>query len=52
MGAQGEDMYGAHLTRALKENGEKKITDWMVDRQVKQIYVEEKFGDEKKNLPL
>ena len=27
LGAQCEDMYGAHLIRSFKENGEKKITD-------------------------
>ena len=52
MGAQGEDLYGAHLVRSLKENREKKITDLMVGRQVKLISAEVKVGDEKKYLPL
>ena len=37
LGAQGEDMYGALRVRSLKEKGEKKNTDLMVDRQVKLI---------------
>ena len=42
LGAQGKDMYGAHLIQTLIENRGKKCTDWMVDRQVKLIYVEVK----------
>ena len=49
LGIQGEDLYGAHLVRSLKENRE--ITDWM-DRQAKLIYAEVKVGDERINLPL